>query len=254
MWRVREVQRRRRWRRRDGLRGILCRHVASRRVHHGRFAAPAAPIDEFAPTLLLLQMSLVGSAVTKLPLARFGVFFVGWMVCVYFSFLAEGSSVRREVGVTRPIVRVFVVLAGVVSFLVGCDKNDSGGEFECSGADCVCPASGDCRVHCLDACNLQCAGSGACDFVCDEGCVAACTGSGLCVVSVADDSTVQCPGSGGCDVDCNGDCAIECPGSGDCIARCEPGFACSIERCSGSVQSCPNGIQVCNGPCPPQPS
>jgi hypothetical protein len=148
-----------------------------------------------------------------------------------------------------------VVLSASAVAITGCNGDDryagSGGEFECSGAECVCPSSGDCRIHCLDACDLQCAGSGACDFICDDGCNVSCTGSGSCVVSVGDDSTVSCPGSGGCDVDCNGDCTIDCPGSGDCIARCEPGFACSIERCSGNVIDCPNGVKVCNGACPP---
>jgi hypothetical protein len=146
--------------------------------------------------------------------------------------------------------------AGILmASLVACGDDDppSGGDFECTGNDCVCPSSGDCRIHCDDECNLQCAGSGDCDFTCETPCAVACTGSGLCVMSVADASNVQCPGSGGCDVDCAGDCTVECPGSGACVARCEPGFVCTIERCSGNLETCAGGVQVCNGACPPEP-
>ena len=51
-------------------------------------------------------------------------------------------------------------------------------------------------------------------------------------------------------MDCDGDCEVECPGSGSCTIRCEPGLSCDISSCSGSVQSCPDDIQVCNGSCP----
>jgi hypothetical protein len=143
-----------------------------------------------------------------------------------------------------------IMLSSVVLALVSCGGGGTQGEVECSGADCVCPGTGDCLVDCISDCNLQCAGSGRCDFECGAGCDVACTGSGPCIVTVGDDSNVSCPGSGGCDVACNGDCNVACPGSGDCIVRCAPGAVCNISMCSGSVTSCPDGISVCGGPCP----
>lgn len=148
------------------------------------------------------------------------------------------------------MTRTLIALLMVTALAVGCDDDDSSGEFECSGAECVCPGSGDCRIHCLDDCDLQCAGSGLCEFLCDDFCVASCTGSGPCIVDVGDESIVDCPGAGGCDVVCEADCTVQCPGSGECSVACLPGFVCQIDQCSGSVQSCPDGVSVCNGACP----
>jgi hypothetical protein len=130
------------------------------------------------------------------------------------------------------------------------DDDESSGEFECTGAECVCPGAGDCDIHCLGECDLQCAGSGNCFFACSGGCLAACTGSGQCFVEVGEGSSVACPGSGGCDVECFGDCDVACPGSGTCAVFCAGDAFCSLEQCSGEVQSCPDGLAVCNGGCP----
>jgi hypothetical protein len=139
----------------------------------------------------------------------------------------------------------------VASFTaVSCDNGPCTGDCQCSGNECVCPSTGDCAVDCTDACDLQCAGSGDCDFACSNGCQASCTGSGECLVVAGDDSLISCTGSGDCDITCVGDCVVECPGSGVCIARCDAGFNCEITRCE-DVVSCPDGVQVCNGACPP---
>jgi hypothetical protein len=123
---------------------------------------------------------------------------------------------------------------------------------ECSGADCVCPSSGDCAINCIEGCNLQCAGSGSCDFFCIAGCNTECTGSGNCFVNVGDGSNVACTGSGDCDVLCEGECSVTCPGSATCTVGCAPNTTCSItiDKCSGSVTDCPDGVKVCNGGCP----
>ena len=131
-----------------------------------------------------------------------------------------------------------------------CGGDDSAeGDVECSGASCVCPASGDCRVECTADCDLQCAGSGDCDFTCGADCAAACTGSGACMVTVGTASTVACTGSGVCDVLCLGDCEVTCPGSSTCIVECADGVSCGLSGCAPT--SCPGGIAVCNGACPP---
>jgi hypothetical protein len=90
---------------------------------------------------------------------------------------------------TRALMALTALLL-VAALAAGCDDDGSSGEFECSGAECVWPGAGDCRIHCLDDCDLQCAGSGLCDFVCDDFCLASCTGSGPCLVSVGDESAV----------------------------------------------------------------
>lgn len=151
-------------------------------------------------------------------------------------------------------MRWAAVLLGLALFLsAGSCGGEEGceGVCECTGAACVCPSSGDCAINCVDMCDLQCAGSGNCDFECGPMCLAACTGSGVCFVSVGDDSTVDCPGASGCDVVCDGDCTVQCPGSGECAVQCLPGFVCNITQCSGSLQSCPDGLSICNGECPP---
>lgn len=144
----------------------------------------------------------------------------------------------------------------VTLLVAGCSSDPAppiAGAVECRGTACVCPSAGDCRVNCVGDCNLQCAGSGLCDFTCGPSCKTACTGSGPCVVAVGDDSEVNCTGSGGCDVACTADCAVNCPGSGLCVARCKPGTTCKIDKCSGAVKTCPNGVLACNGDCPPDP-
>ena len=132
----------------------------------------------------------------------------------------------------------------------GCDGSVCEGDCECVGADCVCPASGDCLIDCTADCDLQCAGSGSCDFMCGPSCATACTGSGECVVDVGDLSTVRCTGSGDCDVSCAGDCTVSCPGSGDCLVRCLPGFDCLVEDCGSGAAECPDGVIVCGAACP----
>jgi hypothetical protein len=133
----------------------------------------------------------------------------------------------------------------------GDDSEGCTGMCQCTGAECVCPDQGDCAVDCIDMCDLQCAGAGNCDFQCGPMCLASCTGSGACTVSAGDESTVACPGSGGCDVTCTGDCTVQCPGSGECDVHCPQGSTCNLEQCSGAVQSCADGLNVCNGVCPP---
>lgn len=140
------------------------------------------------------------------------------------------------------------ILVSITLVLAACGGDGAEGDVECSGAECVCPGTGDCLVDCTADCDLQCAGSGSCDFLCGADCDVACTGSGACVVTVGDGGFVACPGSGGCDVVCDGDCDVECPGSGECLVQCAPGAICSLSRCS--PVSCPNDIDVCNGPCP----
>lgn len=127
-----------------------------------------------------------------------------------------------------------------------------GSTCECSGADCVCPSSGDCAINCVEGCNLQCAGSGSCDFFCAAGCNTECTGSGNCDIDVGDDSNVACTGSGDCDVTCAGKCKVTCPGSATCTVGCAPNTTCTItiDKCSGEVQDCAGGVKVCNGSCP----
>jgi hypothetical protein len=159
------------------------------------------------------------------------------------------AGVTMEAG-GRDMTNLWRVMTLAV-LLVACgDDNESSGEFECSGTECVCPGSGDCDIHCLGECDLQCAGSGDCFFECPDGCLAACTGSGACLVSVGDQSAVACPGSGGCDVDCLGSCSVACPGSGVCTVLCLGDASCTLEQCSGEVISCPDGLAVCNGECP----
>jgi hypothetical protein len=162
------------------------------------------------------------------------------------SHLLYDPPVRTNHGVSMRSTLIICAL-----FFAACGGDTAEGHVECSGASCVCPSSGDCLVDCSGSCDLQCAGSGRCDFICGPDCLVACTGSGPCIVDVGQASTVSCPGSGGCDVVCHGDCNVACPGSGECIVECEPGFECSISQCSGSTVSCPNGIEVCGGACPP---
>jgi hypothetical protein len=142
-----------------------------------------------------------------------------------------------------------VIGLGIAALVAGCDGGACEGDCACSGAECVCPSSGDCLIDCAGGCDLQCAGSGDCDFVCGAGCVADCTGSGACVLDVGAGSSVACTGSGGCDVACHGDCEVSCPGSGECIVRCDPGAECVLDRCESPV-TCPDGVVVCHGACP----
>jgi hypothetical protein len=153
----------------------------------------------------------------------------------------------------RPTYAIIIALTLAVAALLasGCGNGEGcEGACECVGSECVCPASGDCVVDCIDDCDLQCAGSGNCDFVCGDLCSASCTGSGECLVTVGDDSDVSCTGSGGCEVECHGDCTVACPGSGACTVYCAPGIACDITGCSDSVQSCPEEVLVCGTSCP----
>lgn len=95
--------------------------------------------------------------------------------------------------------------------LNGCGDDEHGGcagDCECSGEQCVCPATGDCEVECVGHCDLQCAGSGDCYFGCGEDCLAECTGSGTCFVHVGERSSVRCTGSGDCEIACHGDCDV----------------------------------------------
>jgi hypothetical protein len=167
--------------------------------------------------------------------------------------MIAGPSTRAPRRTTRAAVLQYLLLVLALiagPLLVSCGGDDEcAGACECSGLACVCPSSGDCFVRCIADCDLQCAGSGSCDFECGADCAVGCTGSGACVVTVGDASSVSCPGSGGCDVVCVGDCAVDCPGSGECIVECAIGAECLLERCE-AAQSCPDGVQVCNGPCP----
>jgi hypothetical protein len=125
-----------------------------------------------------------------------------------------------------------------------------GSACECNGNECVCPSSGDCAIFCIASCSLQCAGSGNCDFDCGPDCEASCTGSGNCDIEVGPGSSVSCTGSGDCDVTCEGDCTVQCPGSGTCTIYCAEGAVCDFDSCSGNVEQCPLGVQVCQGNCP----
>jgi hypothetical protein len=138
----------------------------------------------------------------------------------------------------------------ILLLAVACGSSGSSGAFECTGASCVCPSAGDCRIECLGSCDLQCAGAGACDFSCGDLCVASCTGSGPCIVDVGAQSSVDCTGSGGCDVACAGDCDVGCPGSGECRVHCPTGAICNITQCSGNALTCTDGSIVCGGACP----
>jgi hypothetical protein len=145
------------------------------------------------------------------------------------------------------------VAAGLLGLIVGaCGEDDESarGDVVCNGLECQCPGTGDCQVDCRSDCDLSCTGSGDCDFACGAACAASCPGSGLCVIDVGADSSVDCPGSGGCDVTCHGDCSVDCPGSGTCTVRCDATFDCNITRCEDAI-SCPEGVRVCNGECPP---
>jgi len=135
----------------------------------------------------------------------------------------------------------------LAAFTASCgDEEECVGDCECRGADCICPASGDCAVNCVADCDIQCAGSGNCDFECGAGCLAECTSSGECEVDVGAGSRVECTASGNCDIACHGDCTVRCSGSGDCILRCDLGASCNMESCSGEVTECADGItQIC---------
>lgn len=124
------------------------------------------------------------------------------------------------------------------------------GDCVCSGAECTCPDSGDCIVHCGDDCDLSCTGSGNCDFVCDVACTVGCRSSGDCLVDVRADSSVSCTGSGDCEVTCHGDCSVDCPGSGVCLVRCLDGGFCDVSSCDGEVVECDPETLVCGGACP----
>lgn len=117
------------------------------------------------------------------------------------------------------------IVAFVLGAWVGChddvDAACEDGHCECSGNDCICPASGNCDIECTADCNLQCAGSGDCAFACGDGCVAECTGSGNCLVDVGEGGVVRCSGPGDCDIVCHGACTVECPGSGECALACD---------------------------------
>lgn len=125
-----------------------------------------------------------------------------------------------------------------------------GRDCECNGNECICPSTGDCAILCAAECDLQCAGSGSCEFDCGPDCAASCTGSGNCDIEVGSGSIVSCTGSGDCDVTCHGDCTVRCPGSGTCTIFCDPEVVCDFESCSGNVETCPDGVQVCQGSCP----
>ena len=146
---------------------------------------------------------------------------------------------------------IWVLASLMFGLSLGCGEDQSAqGDVVCNGNECQCPGTGDCEVDCRSDCDLSCTGSGNCDFTCGDGCEASCPGSGACLLDVGDESSVSCTGSGGCDVTCRGDCTVECPGSGECVVRCDDGFNCEITRCE-DVVSCPDGVQVCNGACPP---
>ena len=173
----------------------------------------------------------------------------------FFSAAEFGPTITRmehnskqRTGHRRATVGLALASMAIVSFSVACPA--SSGEFECTGASCVCPASGDCHLECLGTCDLQCAGSGNCEFICGADCAVACTGSGMCLAEVGAQGVVACTGSGVCDVACAGDCSVSCPGANTCIVRCAPGVSCNLTDCSGATVTCANGITVCNGTCP----
>jgi hypothetical protein len=166
--------------------------------------------------------------------------------------MPQSRQTRARPGPNR-VTRFLCRLGLGFSLLValGCgDDQSAQGDVVCNGTECQCPGTGDCEVDCQSDCDLMCTGSGNCDFTCGAGCEASCPGSGACLLDVGDESSVICTGSGGCEVTCRGDCTVECPGSGVCITRCDEGFNCEITRCE-DVVSCPGGVQVCNGACPP---
>lgn len=135
----------------------------------------------------------------------------------------------------------------------GCDHPDEGGcvgDCICTGAECVCPDSGDCEVHCGDDCDLACTGSGSCDFICDVACQVSNPSSGEMWADVLAGSFISCTGSGDCYITCHGDCSVECPGSGVCTEYCLDGGICYISRCDDEVEMCADGTtSVCGGSC-----
>lgn len=142
-------------------------------------------------------------------------------------------------------VRVSLLLASTtLGVIVGChhdhvDALCEDGHCECSGNECICPASGDCSIECTADCDLQCAGSGNCEFACGDSCNIECTGSGNCALIMGPGSTGTCTGSGNCDFVCTGPCAISCPGQGDCTLACPD---------DAPLQACSNKGMAC-GPC-----
>jgi hypothetical protein len=129
-----------------------------------------------------------------------------------------------------------------LGLIVGCHPIDAlceDGHCECSGNDCICPASGDCSIECTADCDLTCAGSGNCDFICGDSCNIECTGAGNCALTIGPGSTGECSGSGNCAFVCAGPCSISCPGQGDCTLECPA---------DAPLQECSNNGMAC-GPC-----
>jgi hypothetical protein len=173
---------------------------------------------------------------------------------------------RKTNMTSRAVTRVFALVALTFATFISCgsdedDYDDGAGvcrigdpvlgrDCACNSNDCICPSSGDCALHCISFCSLQCAGSGNCEFDCGASCDTSCTGSGNCLIEVGPDSDVACTGSGNCDITCIGDCSVRCPGQGTCVVRCGPDATCAIEQCSGDVETCSDGVQVCQGNCP----
>ncbi len=147
-----------------------------------------------------------------------------------------------------------VVVLCVTLLTSGCNHPDADegcfGDCVCYGAECDCPDSGDCEVHCGDDCDLTCSGSGDCDFVCDVACQVSNPGSGETWADVLAGSSISCTGSGDCYITCHGDCTVDCPGSAVCTVHCLDGGVCTFDRCDDEPVDCDGVTSVCNGGCP----
>lgn len=158
--------------------------------------------------------------------------------------------IRTTLKLSAMLFVIFVLSYGGT----GCDPDpDEGcyGDCICYGAECVCPDSGDCEVHCGDSCDLSCTGSGNCDFICDVACNVSCSSSGECWSDVLAGSAISCTGSGDCYITCHGDCSVHCPGSGVCTLYCLDEGICDITGCNDEVEVCADGTtSVCGSACP----
>jgi hypothetical protein len=146
----------------------------------------------------------------------------------------------------------------------------------CSGSDLICNLLCPSSATPLDPNDdlfpgnriLTCDGfPGWCTGSCRGGdCLFDASQAGYMLATVLDggEADISCIDTGECFGTCKGQntrCELDCTGATDCaITRCELGARClvdctgttecAIEQCQGQLQTCANGVVVCNRPCP----
>lgn len=159
---------------------------------------------------------------------------------------------------------------------------DAGPAFDGGPPDSGSPAtdagpgldSGTCGL-CTDVCD-RCTGGSDCCQVCQRGsnCQLACDGASNCALAVTasaegqlactesatcsatfdmiGDVSVDCTANAACDVTCDSVsvCEVRCQTGATCSLRCTASPTCLFDICEGGEATCPDGLLVCNRPCP----